>query len=270
VWEAKGNTTGIEFALRVRRVNRFLPLLVLLLISCARAETAEPPHEPRPAPIACVNEWMPVARGIEYRMLNCSSARFDLHLVRVDPKVAQIDAVVRPGHTATDLGREYTFAVNANFFDERFRPLGVVITSGRETNPLHPVSWQSVFYVDRERTPHIVPMESFKAIRESAMAASQCGPRLVVDGKKNKVAKAEPASRSGVCIDPQKRVTFFATPPETALDVHQMVALASGGMACHDAMLFDGGPSTQMYLRREKAPVIVEGDKRVPAYVVVR
>ena len=270
VWRAKGSTPGIEFALRVRRVNRFLALPLLILVSCARAETAEPPHQPKPKPIACVSDWTGVAKGVEYRMLNCTPSRFDLHLVRVDPKIARIDAVVRPGQTATDLGREYTFALNANFFDEKFRALGIVITSGKETNPLHPVSWQSVFYVDRDRSPHIVPMEKWKAVRQSATAAAQCGPRLVVDGKKNKVAKAEPSWRSGVCIDPQKRVTFFATPPETELDVHQMVALASESMGCHDAMLFDGGPSTQMYLRRENGPVIVEGDKRVPAYVVVR
>ena len=254
-------------------MNRFLPLLVIV-VGCARAETAEPPHQPKPKPVACVNGWTPVAKGIEYRMLNCSSTRFDLHLVRVDPRVAHIDAVVRRGHTAPSLGREYIFALNSNFFDENSRPLGLVVSSGKQVNPLHPVSWQSVFYVDRKRAPHIVPMEKWKNVGTSATAASQCGPRLVVDGKKNRVAKAEPTSRSGVCIDSQKRVVFFATPPATRLDVHQMVALAStdapAGLGCRDAMLFDGGPSTQMYLRREHGAVTVEGDQRVSAYVVVR
>lgn len=252
-------------------MNRLFLLSLSLLISCARAETAEGPrHEPKPKPIECVQQWTPAAKGIEYRMLNCSPSRFDLHLVRIDPKIAHIDAVVRPGRTATDLGREYAFALNANFFDENFRPLGAVVTSGKETNRLHPVSWQSVFYIDRERTPHIVAMEKWKDVRASALAASQCGPRLVVDGEKNDVARAEPTWRSGVCIDPEKRVIFFATPSDTKLDVHQMVALASTSMGCHDAMLFDGGPSTQMYLKRDGKPVVVEGDKRVPAYVVTR
>lgn len=249
-------------------MNRLLVLPLFLVISCARAETAEGPrHDPKPKPVECGQQWTPVANGIDYRTLNCTADRFDLHLVRVDPKVARIDAVVRPGKTATDLGREYTFAINSNFFDENFRPLGAVVTSGKEVSPLHPVSWQSVFYVDRDRTPHIVPMKEWKDVRGSAIAASQCGPRLVIAAEKNKVAKAEQTWRSGVCIDPEKRVIFFATPPETQLDVHQMVALASGAMGCRDAMLFDGGPSTQMYLR---GVVNVEGDKRVPAYVVVR
>jgi uncharacterized protein YigE (DUF2233 family) len=255
-------------------VNRLLVLLLFLSLGCARGETAEEDlrvdDEPKSKPVACVNDWTAVASGIEYRMLNCTPSRFDLHLVRVDPKVAEIDAVVRPGSTATDLGREFTFALNANFFDEQFHPLGVVVTSGKEVNRLHPVSWQSVFFVDSGRTPRIVPMKEWDDVRQSAIAASQCGPRLVVDGEKNRVARAEPAWRSGVCIGPQKRVIFFATPPEVEFDVHEMVGLAAGPLRCRDAMLFDGGPSTQMYLRRQPEPVEVRGDKRVPAYVVVR
>lgn len=245
-------------------------LLLFLALSLACT-----PHDD-PAPTAqakaeggCVNEWEQAAPGVEYRTLNCTPTRFDLHLARVDPKVARIDAVVRPGSTATDLGREVTFAMNANFFDEQFRPLGVVVSDGRQVNPAHPVSWQSVFFVDRDRAPHIVPVKEWKRVRESAVAAAQCGPRLVVDGRKNEVARAEPTWRSGVCIDPGKRVIFFATPAGTQLDVHQTVELATL-LGCRDAMLFDGGPSTQMYLRGASGAVEVQGDQRVPAYVVVR
>jgi len=249
---------------------RPLVVLLCLFLGCNSPDPAPTAPEPEPKPVACVADWTAVANGIEYKTLNCTPSRFDLHLVRVDPKVATIDAVVRPGSTATDLGREFTFALNANFFDENYRPLGVVVTSGNMSNPLHPVSWQSVFFLDDEKTPRILPVKEFDTVRDSATAAAQCGPRLVVDGEKNRVAKAQPAWRSGVCIDPEKRVIFFATPPETELDVHAMVDLAAGAMGCHDAMLFDGGPSTQMYLRRAGEPVVVEGDKRVPAYVVVR
>lgn len=223
-------------------------------------------ESPKPAPIECVNDWTRAATGIEYRMLNCTPSRFDLHLVRVDPKAARIDAVNRPGSTATMLGGEFTFALNANFFDEQFRPLGVIVNNGKLVNPLHPVSWQSVFYVDRDRVPHIVPVREWGRVSERATAAAQCGPRLVVDGEENQVARAEPTWRSGVCIDPEKRVIFFATPPETELDVHETRALAATAMGCRDAMLFDGGPSVQMFLR---GVVEVEGDKRVPGYVVV-
>jgi exopolysaccharide biosynthesis protein len=41
-------------------------------------------------------------------------------------------------------------------------------------------------------------------------------------------------------------------------------------MGCRDAMLFDGGPSTQLFVGRKGAPVSVEGDRHVPAYLVVK
>ena len=133
-------------------------LLILLLVACARHD--DPPLAAQSKPeTRCVNEWEQAAPGVEYRMLNCTPSRFDLHLVRVDPKVARIDAVVQQGSTATDLGRQVMFAINANFFDEQFRPLGVVVSDGRQVNPAHPVSWQSVFFVDRDQTPHIVPVK---------------------------------------------------------------------------------------------------------------
>lgn len=246
-----------------------LYLLLAVSLACARPDDP-PPAAQSKAEVQCVNEWEQAARGVEYRMLNCSPSGFDLHLVRVDPKLARIDAVLQPGSTATDLGRQVTFAMNANFFDEQFRPLGVVVSDGRQVNPAHRVSWQSVFFVDRDQTPHIVPAKEWERVRQSAVAAAQCGPRLVIDGRKNEVARAEPTWRSGVCIDPEKRVIFFATPSETQMDVHEAVTLATTSLGCRDAMLFDGGPSTQMYLRKASGDVEVKGDERVPAYVVVR
>jgi uncharacterized protein YigE (DUF2233 family) len=190
--------------------------------------------------------------------------------VRVDPKAAQVDAVHRSGSTATDLGREFRFAMNANFFDEHFEPLGVIVSAGKQVNPPHPVSWQSVFFVTKEGEPGIIPVRRWSEVSAKAAAAVQCGPRLVVDGEKNEVARGEPAWRSGVCIDRQSRVVFFATSPDREFDVHDMVGIAATSLGCRDAMLFDGGPSTQMYLQRAEGAVAVEGDKRVPGYVVVR
>ncbi len=247
-----------------------LALVLLVLSGCReRVERNAGPASPAEPEVECVDDWSDVAEGIEYRTLNCRDGGFALHLVRVDPRRTTIDALVRPGSTATDLGREWTFAINANFFDENFRPLGVVTSQGREINPPHSVSWQSVFYVDRDGKAGIVPVLEWDRVRDSVVTAAQCGPRLVINGERNSVARADPDSRAGVCVDSQDRAIFFATPPESHLDVLEMVSIAAKELQCRDAMLFDGGPSTQMFLRREGGPAIVEGDKRVPAYVVV-
>ena len=221
---------------------RRLILALVLLLACCRRNA----------------DWATVAEGIEYKMRDRG-----VHLVRVDPRRAEIDAVLRP----RDI-KAFDFAINANFFDEDLKPLGVVMSKGRSLNPTHPVRWQSVFYVDGDGRPAIVPIPEWDKVTH-ARTAVQCGPRLVVDGQRNEVARGEASRRSGVCIDPEKRVVFFVTDPGARFDVHQMVAIAADRLQCSQAMLFDGGPSVQMFLRREGEPVHVEGDKRVPAYVVV-
>jgi hypothetical protein len=243
-------------------VSRALLVLALLCVSCKRPEARTPAAGTEP-PVRCVNAWTRVSPTLEYRMLNCTADGFDLHLVRADPRA--IDAVVRPGSTAQTLG--VPFALNANFFDENYRPLGIVRSEGRDLNGLHPVSWQSIFYVTKEGKPGIVRTAEWEEVRKEVRTAVQAGPRLVVDGAKNDVAKAKPDLRAGVCIDRQGAVIFFATPPEAAFDVHRMVDLAAGPLGCRDAMLFDGGPSVQLQLG---SVAQVEGDKRVPAYVIAR
>ena len=242
---------------------RIVCVVLLFLVACGGESPAPARVEARKAP-ACPQEWTAVAGGVEYRMLDC-----DLHLVRVDPRKARIDAVVRMGSTARDHAANAVFAINTNFFDESFRPIGVVMSKGRELNRPHPVSWQSVFYVDEAGSPGILPVREWKNVRDPVTAV-QCGPRLVVRGERNDVARAQPASRSGVCIDGDEKVVFFATAPEARFDVTQMVDLAATRLRCRDAMLFDGGPSVQMHLHRDSGDVSVEGDKRVPAYIVVR
>lgn len=239
-----------------------LVAILLLAAACQRDAAVDPPQASSSPPARkCVTEWERVADGIEYRTLDC-----ELHLVRIDPKRATLDAVVRPGSTAQDLARDFDFAINANFFDDKFRPLGVVLSDGKVLNPLHPVSWQSVFYVDRKGNPGIVPVGEWKDVRD-AKTAVQCGPRLVVHGERNDVKRADADWRSGVCIDRQKRAVFFVTDPGSRFDVHEMVGIAADPLQCSESMLFDGGPSAQMFLRRERDDINVEGDKRVPAYV---
>ncbi len=245
---------------------RIVCIALLIFTACrepgTRFEPADQKDAPKPA-ARCPQEWTRVADGIDYRMLDC-----DLHLVRVDPRRAKIDAVVREGSTARDHAANAVFAINTNFFDENFRPIGVVMSAGRQLNRPHLVSWQSVFYVDEKGRPGIVPVREWKNVRDP-VTATQCGPRLIVDGEKNDVARAEPDSRSGVCINREEQMVFFATTAESRFDVTQLVEIAATRLRCRDAMLFDGGPSTQMHLRRERSDVSVEGDKRVPAYIVV-
>ena len=220
-------------------------------------------EEPDSASGPCVAEWRAVAPGIDYKMHGC-----DLHLVRIDPRVAKISALAQKGTTAQQIGDSALFAINANFFDEKYDPLGVVMSNRNMLNPVHPVSWQSVFYVTRDGKAAIVPVPDWRSVRDQATTAVQAGPRLTVGGKRNGVARAKPDLRSGVCLS-GSHVIFFATPSNRAIDVWKAADFAMA-LGCRDSMLFDGGPSVQLYVRVPGAPVSIEGDPRVPAFVVVK
>jgi uncharacterized protein YigE (DUF2233 family) len=259
---------------------RYVPFL--LLIACSPADStkktpsakttqaaeAEAPEEP-----PCSPGWQELEPGLRYRTLGCSETKpTDLHVVELDPSQWQIDAVAGEPATSVSVARagDYAVALNANFFDEAKKPLGIVVSGGEVKNPLHPVSWQSVFYVDKNGDVGIQPQAEWSAIAGNVSAAVQCGPRLVINGTKNQVAKGDASLRSGVCVTAEKKVLFFVTPQDRYFDVHEMVELAAdpGALGCRDAMLFDGGPSAQLHLD-SSIDVTIEGDL-VPAHIVAK
>lgn len=241
--------------------SEFIFLVVLLIAGCS------PSGEPKDRPSPCAEEWRTVTTGIDYRAMNCEpDGDFDLHLVRVDPRKARIGAVMERGGIQSVRG-DAAFAMNANFFDENFRPLGVVMSEGKSLNQLHPVEWQSIFYVKENGQTGIVPSGEWDSVKD-VEAAFQAGPRLTVAGAPNKVSQATPVARSGVCLA-GKQVIFFATPPNRSFDVHQMIELAVK-LECRDSLLLDGGPSTQLYVNVSGAPITMQGDVNVPAYIVAR
>jgi uncharacterized protein YigE (DUF2233 family) len=263
-----------------------MPLLVLLLaffVLSACEPVIAPGETPPLAGQAaadlppCSEEWTAVTDGIRYRQHGCDpdSGEFDLHLVEVDPAVRRLEARSGAATTAPSLARELDvpFAINANFFDENLRPLGIIIEEGEQRQAPTDVSWASIFWTDTTGRPEITTSDAWPPQR-TPHTAVQAGPRLVINGRRNEVAQATPSLRSGVCIQRDRRLLFFVTPTIRFFDVHEMVALAaqaadSGGLGCRNAMLFDGGPSAQLYVRRPGAAISMDGD-RVPVLLYAR
>lgn len=256
---------------------RALPLILLLFGCNPAASSPDAPlggagaaTESAPPPAHC-SGWAATEAGARHRDL-CEDGVAAIHVVEIDPRAWRIDAVRVVPTTAPALAAETSspFAINANFFDTERKALGAVISNAETVQKAHPVSWQSIFYVTAEGTPAIVLPEEWENVRDSATMAVQAGPRLVAGGTKIDVNRATPSLRSGVCIAADRRPTFFATTGERLYDVHEIADLAirsesEGGLGCHDAMLFDGGPSAQMHL--EGAGIALAGD-RVPVFVV--
>src|SRR5688500_7353576 len=238
----------------------------------------ESPEKPDDEAQRCVDEWQKVDDGVRYRTAGCrgDGSGFELHVVELDPKLWSIDAVDGPRRQMSDAvaASDAQFAINANFFDVNDRSLGLIISGGKTLRQVHPVSWQSIFSIDRDGKAHITRRDDWERTPSDVVTAAQAGPSLLVRGARNRVAKAEPSHRSGVCITGDGKVRFFVTAPGSYADVHEMVELAAksdseDGMGCSDAMLFDGGPSAQMYLETRGKKISMDGDV-VTAFLVAR
>ena len=133
------------------------------------------------------------------------------------------------------------FDINANFFDKSRNPLGAVIRDGDVVNPPRDSSWPSIFLNDDGGTPRIV------------------------------MPKKWPSYRAGVCIRNNGDLVFFATPQSRKLRITEIAKVArrddvDGGLACRDAMLFDGGHSVNLYAEGDDRRISVEGDP-VPVHI---
>lgn len=259
------------------------------LLSCSERRPENPPLETTASsagrvsqqvqdePQQCVDQWEQVDDGIRYRTAGCrDGGGFELHVVELDPNAWSIDAVDGPRRPMADVvaASDARFVINANFFDVNDRSLGLIVSGGRTLRPVHPVSWQSIFSIDRAGEARITRRDDWERSPPDVVTAVQAGPRLVVNGARNRVAKAEPSARSGVCITGEGKVRFFVTAPASFADVHEMVELAAksdsdDGMGCRDAMLFDGGPSAQMHLDTRGKKISMDGDV-VTAFLVAR
>jgi uncharacterized protein YigE (DUF2233 family) len=79
------------------------------------------------------------------------------------------------------------------------------------------------------------------------------------------------AARDGVCIRKNGDVLFFATPATRKFHITEIAKVArrgesDGGLACRDAMLFDGGHSVNFYAAGDEKKVSIEGDP-VPVHI---
>lgn len=222
----------------------------------------------------CSTEWTTLNGGLHYRAIRClGSSDLDVHVVKVDPDRWELDTALVDGGSARSVARarKAPFAINANFFDTDRKAMGLVVRSGEQVKSPRSTSWQSIFLIRKDGTARIVLPKSWPAEKSKAWMAVQAGPRLVVEGHAARVKQSYAASRSGVCIQKDNRILFFATPADRKFDMYEIVRIArrdeaDGGLACQEAMLFDGGHSTQLFLDTDKKSVSVTGDP-VPVFI---
>ncbi|HET7433823.1 MAG TPA: phosphodiester glycosidase family protein [Thermoanaerobaculia bacterium] len=223
----------------------------------------------------CAVAWRKLQDGLDYRTISClGDDELDLHVVRIDPKKWVLDTSVIPrGATARGAakGADADFAINANFFDAAREPMGVVVKSGTPISASRKTSWQSIFTLSESGRARIVLPDAWRSIAGSSWMAVQAGPRLVTNGHMNEPRNTYAAPRAGVCIQWDRDLIFFATPATRKFHAREIAKVArraeiDGGLACQEAMLFDGGHSVNLFVDDE---ALVSGDP-VPVYVVAK
>lgn len=144
--------------------------------------------------------------------------------------------------------------INANFFDEQGKPLGLVISRGIIHQRIHKGGGllTGILFVT-PKTIGVAYRDAFST--EGVVEAVQAGPRLVskgtiVEGLKE---SSRSSNLSGICIDGEQRVSIFrVTSGVFGGSLHQLQAvLANRSIGCVEALNFDGGGSSSMYISGE-------------------
>ncbi|MCC6953298.1 MAG: phosphodiester glycosidase family protein [Deltaproteobacteria bacterium] len=164
-------------------------------------------------------------------------------------------------------------AINANFFDENGRALGVVLNGGVQKNPMHRGGkvLTGILYQRGDRLGIVHRTE----LPADVGMALQAGPRLVVDGKAVNVDSPHVSSRrSGVALTKSNEVILFATtlrfPGASFAEIQSL--LLRPELEVVNALNFDGGGSSQMFLRsgdKDGSDLLVSGGDIVPVALVV-
>lgn len=146
--------------------------------------------------------------------------------------------------------------INSNFFDEQGKPLGVVINRGILHSKPHRGggTLTAVLYATPKEV-RIVHRDNFST--HGVVEATQAGPRLLADGRPVEGIKTSILSSnlSGSCIDRTGRLLVYRVASGmfgcTALQLQEL--LTHPEIDCMDAINFDGGGSSQLFISTQES-----------------
>ena len=212
-------------------------------------------------------DWQSLEPGFDYRIFSTPQGK-PIHVFRVNPKLFEIKPLFKNNerfyikNSVEESGA--LLGINANFFDEKGKALGVVVIDGETKNPFKDISWWGVLtlssegksietptpYLSSSKEKHYLfsnPKGSFKNLKH----AIQAGPRLVTKGV---VQKLKPESSPKTAIGINEKKDFFFVVSQSSFSIQDLAEFmakkeSEGGLGCQDALNLDGGPSTQVYAK---------------------
>lgn len=242
-----------------RRTAALISACVLTLAACAARTGAADPLK--------VDDVAPGIRHARFEVKPVDGDPFSGHAFFVDLDEAALHVVPAGSDTSRRTvdeiasGHDSVVAVNASFFDEDGRAMGLAVYDGRLL-ATHKIDAWGALVVDGRRARVVRGSEVKDEL--SHRLVLQGIPRLVVKGEVQKL-KEQKAARTAVCAADDVVVLVVSTEADaTAFAKFLARPRAQGGLGCVDALNLDGGPSTQLYARLPGVQARVQGGWGVP------
>jgi uncharacterized protein YigE (DUF2233 family) len=268
---------------------RSFSLLMLSSLTLAAtftsAQAPAPAAKPKASSTLAVRKpgaWMPLDFGIEHRKMTLersdSSYSFDLNLVRFGRRV--IPRIISSGQFQLKSADAKTLAqksgalvtINANYFDEKGKPLAFLKTATGEINrnvSKHAL-YTGVFGV-QDSMPFIVHRDDFQLTQ--AQEAIQSGPLLLKQGAamENIPGAGRYSRRAVIGMDKQQRLIVGVT--DTVLgglsfaELQELFSRPEWQLETTELLNLDGGGSAQLYIKTRSHEEFISGTSEVPVVI---
>ncbi len=270
-----------------RRRSRFLFWFVLLFPAVALTQPAgQPATKLQSSPGLTVTEtgsWKTIHKGADFRKVTLQRSEpyqaIELKIVRFDtrwvlPRVMRSDRLNLKGANVRTLAEKSgaMAAINANYFDEKGKPLGFLKAAGGDA--VSPVSKSSLFtgiFAIKNRAPFIIHRDQFSP--ELADEGLQAGPLLLAKGLALPVTRGagKQSRRALIGIDKERRLIVAVTDSLfgglTWVELQEIFGAGQWQLNTLDLLNLDGGGSAQLYVKGVQLEEHVSGTTDVPVAI---
>ncbi len=216
-------------------------------------------------------EYQVLETGLDYALWQDPQGDTVLHLLRIDLKNFEVRPILANdfGHRASEVqnlakSSRALAAINANFFDENKRALGLVLLKGKVHSAPQDTSWWAALLL-QNHSAQIKKIQN-RSQTKGFSHGIQAGPRLVVAGKPLKL-KPETSAKSAVGLNRHGALFLIAT--DGPIEINRLAQIlarpeSQGGVGLVQALNLDGGSSSQFFLKAGKETRILPGLVKVP------
>lgn len=258
--------------------------LASALLACTLTPSLSTNESPDSNPTSqnSTDVWEQIANGVEYRTLpvtTSSNYKFPMSILRIDPNAVQFRAHYRPNDPPTfsvwqaSLQNDAIAFVNANFFNENYQAIGLLISDGQS----YGTSLQGfggMFYVEQSGTVGLRSLTQDSYRSEQFQQVVQSFPMLIEQGgvAASTGAGFDDASRRTVIAqDRNGRILLMATSTLGVISLNDLQAwLLNSGLDLNIAFALDGGKSTAFFANRpHEQPIVIPSLSVLPSVLVV-